>query len=431
MLGVPGEAAVEPAVGALGRARGVLAGDVERRALVEHERDVGAERGLDLHRGLRRHEALGAVEVGAEAHALLGDLEDRAGALAVRLAALDLVGDGAVAHREDLEAARVGDHRPVPAHEAVQAADPPDQLVAGREEEVERVAEHHVVAELGGLLDLERLDHGLRRERDEGGRADLAVGEPQRAGARARRGVAVVDLEAGHGRRSLRRAPAPAASGGGRRLAALDGLLATVARSRSGAACAARASGCGSRARRGRSSRRRRRRRCPWAASASGRTRRTSAPRGGSPPRAARARPCAHRRRSACRPRARSGCPPRTCPAGRRGGRSGRRTRRGPWPAPSGAARARRIRRESNAVLKRRFISLCSELSSRSGSQRTMVIEVPPFSERVDLTAGPILRSQSGRIKFSGGVRARTIAASSRISSSEKWRRKPARTTAM
>ena len=71
----------QPAVGALGRARGVVAADVERRALVEGERDVGAERRLHLHRGLGRDEALAAVDVGAEAHALLLDREDRAGAL--------------------------------------------------------------------------------------------------------------------------------------------------------------------------------------------------------------------------------------------------------------------------------------------------------------------------------------------------------------
>ena len=75
---VPVEAAVEPAVGALGRAGGVVAVGVERRALVEDERDVGAERGLDLHRALRREELLGAVDVGAEADALLGDLQDSA-----------------------------------------------------------------------------------------------------------------------------------------------------------------------------------------------------------------------------------------------------------------------------------------------------------------------------------------------------------------
>ena len=242
----------------------------------------------------------------------------------------------------------------------------------------------------------------LRRERDEGRRADLAVGELQRAGAGARPGVAVVDLEAGHGAPSLR-AGAPLRRACVRwsarpRLAALDGLLATVGASRSGAASRlglrdadlehaaveARRHGVavdalGQRQRAGE-----RAERALHAVEAL-----LALPR---------ARPCAHRRRSACRPRARSRCPPRTCRAGRRAGRSGRRTRRGPWPAPSAAGRARRIR-SSKAVLKSRFISLCSELSSRSGSQRTMVIEVPPFGTKVDLTAGPILRSQSGRIK--------------------------------
>ena len=77
-----------------------------------------------------------AVHVGAEAHALLLDREDRAlarGRLAVAgagWAGLDLIGDGSVAHREHLEAAGVGDDRPVPAHEAVQAAEALDQLGA-------------------------------------------------------------------------------------------------------------------------------------------------------------------------------------------------------------------------------------------------------------------------------------------------------------
>ena len=80
----------------------------------------------------------------------------------------------------------------------MQAAEPLDQLVAGREEQVERVAEHHVEAELGGLAHLERLDHALGGERDERGRAHLAVGQRQRAGAGVARGVAGADSE-GHG----------------------------------------------------------------------------------------------------------------------------------------------------------------------------------------------------------------------------------------
>src|SRR3954468_23635666 len=127
---VPLDAAVEPAVRALGRAGRVVAVDVERGALVERERDVGAERRLDLHGRLRAHELLGAVDVGAEAHALLADLEDAALAL-VRAAALDLLGDRAVAHAEDLEAARVGDDRPPPRHELVQPTELLDERVTG------------------------------------------------------------------------------------------------------------------------------------------------------------------------------------------------------------------------------------------------------------------------------------------------------------
>ena len=171
--GVPVQAALQPAVRALGRARRVLARDVERRALVEDEREVGAQRGLDLHRRLGAHELLGAVEVGAEAHALLLDREDAPGAVRPhRRAPLDLVGDGAVAHREDLEAARVGDDRRAPAHELVQAAEALDELVAGIEEQVERVPQDHVVAEVRDLVREQALDGGLRRQRDERGRAD-------------------------------------------------------------------------------------------------------------------------------------------------------------------------------------------------------------------------------------------------------------------
>ena len=50
-----------------------------------------------------------------------------------------------------------------------------DQLVAGLDEEVERVAEHHVVAELGDLARVQRLHRRRRRERHEGRRAHGSV----------------------------------------------------------------------------------------------------------------------------------------------------------------------------------------------------------------------------------------------------------------
>jgi hypothetical protein len=68
-----------------------------------------------------------------------------------------------------------------------------DQPVPRLDEEVEGVAEHHVVAELGDLRGMERLDRPGRRERHERGRAHLAVGRVDRAGAGG--AVARRDLE--------------------------------------------------------------------------------------------------------------------------------------------------------------------------------------------------------------------------------------------
>src|SRR6185437_645980 len=87
---LPVDAAVEPAVRALGGSCRVVALHVEWRALVERQRDVGAEPGLYLHRGLGAHEALAAVEIGAEAHALLLDRQHPALLLPAAVA-LDLL----------------------------------------------------------------------------------------------------------------------------------------------------------------------------------------------------------------------------------------------------------------------------------------------------------------------------------------------------
>jgi len=84
-----------------------------------------------------------------------------------------------VTHREDLETAGVRHDRPAPAHELVQAAETLDPLVAGVEEQVERVPQDHVVAQLGHLGGEQALHRRLRRQRDEGRGADLAVGGVQ------------------------------------------------------------------------------------------------------------------------------------------------------------------------------------------------------------------------------------------------------------
>ena len=71
---------------------------------------------------LRREPVDRPVEVRAEGHAVLVD-------------------DPQVAERHDLEAAGVGQDRPVPVHEPVQAAEPLDALVAGPQVQVVGVAE--------------------------------------------------------------------------------------------------------------------------------------------------------------------------------------------------------------------------------------------------------------------------------------------------
>ena len=78
---------------------------------------------LDLDGELGREPGRGAVVDVAERDAVVVDRGER------------------VAQREDLEAAGVGQDRPVPAHEAVQAAELGDQLVAGPEVQVVGVAE--------------------------------------------------------------------------------------------------------------------------------------------------------------------------------------------------------------------------------------------------------------------------------------------------
>jgi hypothetical protein len=72
-----------------------------------------------------------------------------------------------------------------------------DELVAGVEPEVGRVAEHHVEPERLDLAGLDASDHALGGERDEGGGADRPVGGLEEA--RARSAFAGRDLEGGHG----------------------------------------------------------------------------------------------------------------------------------------------------------------------------------------------------------------------------------------
>jgi len=109
-------------------------GDARRRADVEAHRDVRAELRLDPGDELRREARRAAVVDRAERDAFVVDGGDR------------------VAQREDLEPARVGEDRPVPAHEGVQPAELGDQVGARAEVQVVRVAEQDPRACLAHLV---------------------------------------------------------------------------------------------------------------------------------------------------------------------------------------------------------------------------------------------------------------------------------------
>ena len=137
-----------------------------RHHVVERHGDVGAEGALDLHRALGRERARGAVHVALELDAVLLDPPQPL-------------------EREDLEAAGVGEHRPVPGGEAVEPAHARDDVLAGAEVQVIGVAEDDLRA--GARARRRRcrprttpwVPTGMNA-----GRLDGAVGQGERAGAR-------------------------------------------------------------------------------------------------------------------------------------------------------------------------------------------------------------------------------------------------------
>ena len=233
--------------------------------------------------------------------------------------------------RHDLEAARVGQDRPVPGHEPVQAAEPLDPLVARPQVEVVRVGQDDRRADLDEVVGMERLDRRVRADRHELGRLDDAVGQRQPAEPRPRRAVGRrrdQDLE--------RRRPRRASTSG-------HGLLGRLERRRPPRAAASRPPACvaaGSRSRAARGERGRPRSGSGPAASdrgspaAAGTARRR--PRSSRPPRTAR-RPAPPRRPARCRTSGRSR--PSACGRWRPAPR-----RRSPSPRIASSAAASSIR---------------------------------------------------------------------------------------
>ena len=83
------------------------------------------------------------------------------------------------AEAPDLETAGVGEDRPVPMHEAMQAAVRADDLDAGPEHKMECIAENNLGAGFGDLLRRQALDRAVGADRHERRRFDSPTREHQ------------------------------------------------------------------------------------------------------------------------------------------------------------------------------------------------------------------------------------------------------------
>src|SRR5690606_34001977 len=118
---------------AVGQVHGGLGGGVvggRGDALVEHHHDVAADGALGGDAGLGREQVGAAVNVALEVRAVL-------------------VHGAGVGQRKNLKPARVGQHRTVPVHEAVDAAEFFKHLGTGPQEQVIGIGEQDVGT--GGL----------------------------------------------------------------------------------------------------------------------------------------------------------------------------------------------------------------------------------------------------------------------------------------
>ncbi len=118
-----------------------------------------------------------------------------------------LFGDLAqIAEAENLKSAGVGEDGAIPAHETVQAAQAPDQLMTRTQVEVIGVAEKKLDAEVFQHILWNRFDRGLGAHRHKDGCLDRGVRENQRGATRE--AAPFMDLKAqGHLMIVMRDAP--------------------------------------------------------------------------------------------------------------------------------------------------------------------------------------------------------------------------------
>ena len=129
-----------------------------------------------------------AIDVGLKGHAILIQLSE-------------------FGERHDLEPAGIGQDRPRPVHEFMQAAERRDPLRARPQHEMIGVGEHDIGAERLYRFGMHRLDGASRADRHEGRRTDRSAGSCDKS--RARRPVLAQNVET----ENTRHAPFSAAAG--------------------------------------------------------------------------------------------------------------------------------------------------------------------------------------------------------------------------
>ncbi len=173
-------AALRPAQAQLHRRPGDRFGGRVRSALVEDHHDVRIEHLLDVHALLGTEEHLAAVDRCGEGHAGFRDL-------------------ALVRQREHLEAARVGQDRPVPAREAVQAAVVGDDVQPGPQEQVEGVAQDDLRAQGADIVREDALHRSVSPHRHEGRRLHHPARKAQAPAAGRAVGAEQLEVHAAHG----------------------------------------------------------------------------------------------------------------------------------------------------------------------------------------------------------------------------------------
>jgi hypothetical protein len=153
-----------------------------RHALVQRHHDVRANRLL-----------CGDAEFGTQADGAVVDVAPELGAVLTHVAA--------VWQGEDLEAARIGEHRAWPVHEGLDAAELFELCRPGTQQQVIGVGQQHLRAALQEVIATLATHRGMRAHRHERGRQDFVVRstKPGCAGAGSGRSGFKLEMQAGHG----------------------------------------------------------------------------------------------------------------------------------------------------------------------------------------------------------------------------------------